>query len=61
MAKLNSSGLLNESEAWALASERLYATCWKLDIEDHRHNPQISGYEWWLIQVNPKIALASLS
>ena len=50
MAKLNGSGLLNESEAWALASERLYATCWKLDIEDHRHNPQISGYEWCVLE-----------
>eukprot|EP01052_Picozoa_sp_SAG31_P017558 SAG31_NODE_1206_length_9388_cov_7.855420_2_plen_1278_part_00 len=48
--KLNASGLLSEVDAWATASERLYVTCWKLDVEDHRHNPQISGYEWWLLQ-----------
>ena len=44
--KLNASGLLSEVDQWATASEKLYVTCWKLDIEDHRHNPQISGYEW---------------
>eukprot|EP01047_Picozoa_sp_COSAG01_P014799 COSAG01_NODE_729_length_14031_cov_24.502800_4_plen_771_part_00 len=50
ITKLNASGLLHEVDDWATASEKLYVNCWKLDIEDHRHNPQISGYEWWLIQ-----------
>ena len=61
LANVTALGLLGENDLWANASEKLSLICWKLDIEDHRHNPQISGYEWWLIQVNPKIALASLS
>eukprot|EP01052_Picozoa_sp_SAG31_P023447 SAG31_NODE_1933_length_6879_cov_3.230973_2_plen_133_part_00 len=48
LAKLNASGLLGQVDEWATASERLYVTCWKLDVEDHRHNPQISGYEWFV-------------
>ena len=37
-------------EAWATASEQLYVLCWKIDIEDQRHNSMLSGYEWWLLQ-----------
>jgi hypothetical protein len=48
--KLNKTGLLNEQDDWALASERLYVLCWKIDIEDQRRNHEMSGYEWWLIQ-----------
>ena len=53
-AKLNASGLLGEEAAWATASEQLYVLCWKIDVEDQRRNTMMSGYEWWLIQVNPK-------
>jgi hypothetical protein len=48
--KLKASGLLAEAEAWATASEQLYVLCWKIDVEDQRHNTMISGYQWWLIQ-----------
>ena len=48
--KLAQTGLLSEVDAWALASERLYALCWKIDVEDQRRNTMMSGYEWWLIQ-----------
>ena len=48
--RLNASGLLSETEAWATASEQLYVLCWKMDIEDQRHNSMLSGYEWWLLQ-----------
>lgn len=44
--KLNATGLLDEEEAWAVASEQLYVLCWKMDIEDQRRNSMISGYEW---------------
>ena len=53
-AKLNASGLLGEEAAWATASEQLYVLCWKIDVEDQRRNTMMSGYEWWLIQVNPR-------
>ena len=46
MDKLKSSGLLAETEAWALASEQLYVQCWKIDVEGQRHNSMLSGYEW---------------
>ena len=49
--RLNASGLLGEVDAWATASEQLYVLCWKIDIEDQRHNSMLSGYEWWLLQV----------
>ena len=49
--RLNASGLLGEVDAWAMASEQLYVLCWKIDIEDQRHNSMLSGYEWWLLQV----------
>lgn len=48
--KLAKAGLLAEVDAWALASERLYVLCWKIDVEDQRRNAMMSGYEWWLIQ-----------
>ena len=32
------------------ASEQLYVLCWKIDVEDNRHNVMTSGYEWWLLQ-----------
>ena len=50
LTKLNASGLSAEANAWATASEQLYVLCWKIDVEDQRHNTMISGYEWWLIQ-----------
>jgi hypothetical protein len=50
VAKLNASGLLAEAEDWAVASEQLYVECWKIDVEDQRHNVMVSGYEWWLLQ-----------
>lgn len=49
-AKLEELGLLNEAEAWALASERLYFFLHKSGLESLRKNPMISGYHWWLIQ-----------
>jgi len=49
-AKLEELGLLNEVEAWALASERLYFFLHKSGIETLRKNPTLSGYHWWLIQ-----------
>lgn len=49
-AKLEELGLLNEVEAWALASERLYFFLHKSGLETLRKNPTISGYHWWLIQ-----------
>lgn len=48
--QLDALGLLDENDAWATATERLYAMCWKIDIEDLRRNQMISGYEWWTIQ-----------
>lgn len=42
-SKLNASGLLAEAEAWATASEQLYVLCWKIDVEDQRHNTMITG------------------
>jgi len=47
LTKLNGSGLLAEADAWATASEQLYVLCWKIDVEDQRHNVQMTGYEWW--------------
>ena len=28
---------------WAKASEQLYVLCWKIDVEDQRHNTMITG------------------
>jgi hypothetical protein len=44
LAKLEKTGLMEEIDLWATASEQLYVLCWKIDIEDNRHNEQNSGY-----------------
>lgn len=49
-AKLEKLGLLQEANAWAEKSERLYALCHKFNIEFARKSPYISGYHWWLFQ-----------
>jgi len=49
-AKLEKLGLLGEAGLWARNSERLYLLCHKLNIEDLRKNPLISGHQWWLLQ-----------
>lgn len=43
-------GLLAENELWAANSQRLYWLCHKLDIENLRKNPYLSGHHWWLFQ-----------
>lgn len=48
--KLEKLGLLNESEAWAKASDRLYLLHNKYHYESLRSNPFMSGYTWWLFQ-----------
>ena len=49
-AKLERLGLLAEAETWARNSERLYLLCHKLNMEDIRKSPSMSGYQWWLLQ-----------
>ena len=49
-ARLEAMGLVDESERWALNSERLYMLCHKHNIEALRKSPNISGYHWWLLQ-----------
>ena len=49
-AKLERLSLLGEAETWARNSERLYLLCHKLNMEDIRKNPFLSGYQWWLLQ-----------
>ena len=49
-AKLERLGLLAEAETWARNSERLYLLCHKLNMEDIRRSPFMSGYQWWLLQ-----------
>jgi len=49
-AKLKRLGLLAEAETWARNSERLYLLCHKLNVEDIRKSPFMSGYQWWLLQ-----------
>lgn len=61
--KLNASGLLDEVDAWATASEQLYVQCWKIDVEDQRRNVMMSGYEWWLVTdycKRPPVCLESM-
>lgn len=48
--KLEERGLLDEADAWALASERLYLLCHKYNTEALRKNPYITGHHWWLFQ-----------
>ncbi|HEY5913445.1 MAG TPA: sugar-binding domain-containing protein [Verrucomicrobiae bacterium] len=49
-ARLQKMGLLAEADQWSRNSERLYHLAHKLNLEDLRHNPLISGYTWWLFQ-----------
>ncbi|MEJ1730738.1 hypothetical protein SMA90_30900, partial [Escherichia coli] len=42
--------LLDEAPIWARNSQRLYYLCHKLNIEDIRKNPYLSGHHWWLFQ-----------
>ena len=48
--KLKKLSMLGEAELWAKNSERLYLLSHKLNIEDMRKNPYISGHHWWLFQ-----------
>jgi len=48
--KLKKLSLGGEAELWAKNSERLYLLNHKLNIEDMRKNPYISGHHWWLFQ-----------
>jgi len=48
--RLEQRGLLGEAQLWARNSERLYLLCHKLNIEDIRRNPFLSGHQWWLLQ-----------
>ncbi|MBE6413477.1 MAG: hypothetical protein E7035_02855 [Verrucomicrobiaceae bacterium] len=47
LAKQN---MLDKSEQWGLASEKLMLRIHKHNIETIRKNPYITGYHWWLIQ-----------
>jgi hypothetical protein len=49
-AKLEKLGLLAEAQQWSLNSEKLYYLSHKLNVEDLRKDPWLSGYEWWLLQ-----------
>ena len=46
--RLRELGLWDESDRWALASEKAYSMFMKSYIENYRADPAISGYEWWL-------------
>ena len=48
--KVAALGLLDEAPIWARNSQRLYYLCHKLNIEDIRKNPYLSGHHWWLFQ-----------
>lgn len=43
--RMQTLGLLNESDRWAEASEMLYSLILKALIENYRFDPAISGYE----------------
>jgi beta-galactosidase len=49
-AKMEKLRLAGEAGQWSLNSERLYYLAHKLNEENLRRNPQISGYMWWLLQ-----------
>jgi len=49
-ATLEKLGLLGEADLWARNSERLYLLSHKLNMEDIRKRPYMSGYQWWLLQ-----------
>jgi len=48
--KIEKFGLLDETTRWSEASEKLYYICHKANLEALRKNPQISGYDWWLLE-----------
>jgi hypothetical protein len=48
--KLAKLGLQAEAVQWSRNSERLYLLAHKLNLEDLRKNPRLSGYMWWLLQ-----------
>jgi len=48
--KLKKLSLGGEAELWAKNCERLYLLSHKLNIEDMRKNPYVSGHHWWLFQ-----------
>ena len=48
ITRMTSLGLLDESDRWAEASEKLYSLILKSLIENYRADPAVSGYEWWL-------------
>ena len=48
--KVAAKGLLGEVDTWVRNSQRLYYLCHKLNIEEIRKNPYISGHHWWLFQ-----------
>lgn len=48
--KIEKSGLFGELDRFVVNSQRLYYLCHKLDIENLRKNPEISGHHWWLFQ-----------
>ena len=49
--KLQANGLLNESRMWHERSNKMYVFAWKDRMEAIRKTVQLSGYEWWLLQV----------
>ena len=48
IARLREIGLWEESDRWALASEKAYSMFMKSYVENYRADPALSGYEWWL-------------
>lgn len=48
--KVQRMGLMDEVPRWAENTERLYTLLHKVDIEEIRKNPNLSGYHWWLLQ-----------
>ncbi len=48
--RLKKLGLYDEVDNWSDASEMLYYTHHKYNVENIRLNPTIVGYHWWLIQ-----------
>lgn len=44
--KLQANGLLDDSERWAVRSDQLYISNWKMLTEAMRKSTYVSGYEW---------------
>ena len=44
--KLQINGLLDDSERWAVRSDQLYISNWKMLTEAMRKSTYVSGYEW---------------